>query len=110
VQHVPVFPEYVNLLHARDRLHIQLQRTLKLSDVLCVQGFQFAHYLSPHCALPARMHAGISDQDTYTEMQTTNMRPDVADMNVPILFEATCACSLASFAGSMVELTEDLRL
>jgi hypothetical protein len=30
-------------------------------------------------------------------------------MDVPILFEAACACSLASFPGSMVELTVDLR-
>jgi len=43
-------------------------------------------------------------------MRTANTRPDVADMDVPILFEAACACSLASFAGSMVELTVDLRL
>ena len=34
----------------------------------------------------------------------------VAYIDLPILFEAACACSLASFAGSMVELTVDLRL
>ncbi len=38
-------------------------------------------------------------------MQITETWPDI-----PILFEAACACSLASFAGSMVELTVDLRL
>ena len=54
VQHVPIFPEHVHLLHARDRLHVQLlQRTLELFVVLCVRRFRFAHYLSPHCALPA---------------------------------------------------------
>ena len=54
VQNVPVFPEHVNLLHARDRLHVQLlQRTLELLVVLCVRGFRFANNLSPHCALPA---------------------------------------------------------
>ena len=41
-------------------------------------------------------------------MQIANTRPDVTDVSVPILFEAACACSLASFAGSMVELTVDL--
>jgi hypothetical protein len=50
------------------------------------------------------------DDPTKRQMQTVNTRPDVADMDVPILFEAACACSLASFAGSMVELAEDLRL
>ena len=46
----------------------------------------------------------------HTGTQSANTRPDVADMDVPILFEAACACSLANFAGSMVELTVDLRL
>ena len=38
VQHVPVLPEHVHLLHTRDRLHVQLlQRTLELLVVLCIR-------------------------------------------------------------------------
>jgi len=54
MQHVSVLLEHVDLLHARDRLHVQLlQRTLELLVVLCIRRFRFAHDFSPHGPLPA---------------------------------------------------------
>ena len=54
MQDVAVLPEHVDLLYARDRLHVQLlERALELLVVLRVCGLRFAHDLSPHGALPA---------------------------------------------------------
>jgi len=117
VQDVAVLPEHVDLLHACDRLHVQLlERALELLVVLRVCGLRFAHDLSPHGALPA-----CTDTDALASAARTN---DYHALNgkvdfgffffffffsgakghvyPPFFFGAGWVLSLASFFGSRV--------
>ena len=116
MQHVSVLPEHVDLLHARDRLYVQLlQRTLELLVVLCILRFRFAHDFSPHGPLPAWEPRQLAvsknrTKNTHHPKNAENSGPPNVKVDVPILFEAACACSLANFATSMDDIIWDLWL
>jgi hypothetical protein len=123
VQHVPVLHEHVDLLHARDRLHVQLlQRALEFLVVLRVRRFRPGHDLSPHGALPAykivtrkkrcqqkqslyeanTQHANANAPTHQKQSARVLRKTKEHAPNAPILFAAACAFSLASFAWSIL--------
>ncbi len=66
----------------------------------------------PFPPVHARWRISTDTNQTHKKHETRGAPPTPASvrLDVPILFEAACACSLASFAGSIVRFVWDLGL